>query len=90
VIITGCNTWNRGMDVVVGGTAVQVTDDTVLERIARMFDTKWDGRWQFTGKGGCFRSRAGETGEAMVFSVTPTKIFAHSKGDPFGATTHRF
>jgi hypothetical protein len=25
-----------------------------------------------------------------VFAVTPTKVFAHAKGDPFGATTHRF
>jgi hypothetical protein len=25
-----------------------------------------------------------------VFSVTPVKVFAHAKGDPFGATTHRF
>jgi predicted pyridoxine 5'-phosphate oxidase superfamily flavin-nucleotide-binding protein len=22
--------------------------------------------------------------------VTPVKVFAHAKGDPFGATTHRF
>ncbi|MGH3409632.1 MAG: hypothetical protein ACRDRJ_45125 [Streptosporangiaceae bacterium] len=29
-------------------------------------------------------------GEALVFSVTPTRVFAHAKGDPFGATTHRF
>jgi hypothetical protein len=26
----------------------------------------------------------------MVFSVKPAKVFAHAKGDPFGATTHRF
>jgi hypothetical protein len=26
----------------------------------------------------------------MVFSVTPVKVFAYAKGDPFGATTHRF
>jgi hypothetical protein len=26
----------------------------------------------------------------MVFSVTPSKVFAHAKGDPFGATSHRF
>jgi hypothetical protein len=28
--------------------------------------------------------------EAIVFSVRPTKVFAHDKGDPFGATTHKF
>lgn len=29
-------------------------------------------------------------GAAMVFSVTPVKVFAHTKGDTFGATTHKF
>jgi hypothetical protein len=26
----------------------------------------------------------------MVFSVTPIKVFAHAKGDPFGEARHRF
>jgi hypothetical protein len=26
----------------------------------------------------------------LVFSVTPTQIAAHDKGDPFGHTRHRF
>jgi general stress protein 26 len=89
VMTTGCNQWDRGLDVMVEGKAVQVTDDAILERVARAFTTKWDGRWQFKAQGGAFRSPAGG-GEAMVFSVTPTKVFAHAKGDPFGATTHRF
>jgi hypothetical protein len=25
-----------------------------------------------------------------VFSVAPVKVFAYTKGDPFGATAHRF
>ena len=29
-------------------------------------------------------------GAAMVFAVTPAKVFTHTKGDPFGATTHKF
>jgi hypothetical protein len=89
VLTTGCNRWDGGLDVVVEGDAVQVTDDAVLGRIAAAFTTKWDGRWQFTARGGCFRDTDGR-GEAMVFSVTPAKVFAHAKGDPFGATTHRF
>jgi hypothetical protein len=74
---------------VVEGDAVRVTDDTVLERVAEAFTAKWDGRWQFTARGGCFRG-LDESGEAMVFSITPVKVFAHAKGDPFGATRHRF
>ena len=89
VLTTGCNRWDQGLDVVVEGDAVQVTDDTVLARIAKAFTAKWDGRWQFAARGGCFRGADG-SGEAMVFSVAPVKVFAHAKGDPFGATVHRF
>jgi general stress protein 26 len=89
VLTTGCNQWDQGLDVVVEGKAVQITDDAVLARIAAAFTTKWDGRWQFRAQDGCFRGAGGEGG-AFVFSVTPTKVFAHAKGDPFGATTHKF
>jgi general stress protein 26 len=90
VATTGCNRWDGGLDVVIEGRAVQVTDDAVLNRVAKAFTTKWDGRWQFKGQDGAFRDAADGTGGAMVFSITPAKVFAYSKGDPFGATTHRF
>jgi nitroimidazol reductase NimA-like FMN-containing flavoprotein (pyridoxamine 5'-phosphate oxidase superfamily) len=89
VLTTGCNRWDQGLDVVVEGQAVGVTDDAVLARAAEAFRSKWDGRWQFTARGGSFRHADGG-GEAMVFSVTPLKVFAHAKGDPFGATRHKF
>jgi hypothetical protein len=89
VLTTGCNRWDQGLDVVVEGEAVQVTDDAVLERVAGAFAAKWDGRWQFTARGGCFRGSDG-SGEAMAFRVTPAKVFAYAKGDPFGATRHKF
>jgi nitroimidazol reductase NimA-like FMN-containing flavoprotein (pyridoxamine 5'-phosphate oxidase superfamily) len=34
VLTTGCNRWDGGLDVVVEGDAVQVTDDDVLKRLA--------------------------------------------------------
>jgi hypothetical protein len=89
VLTTGCNRWDQGLDVVVEGDAVRVTDDIVLERVAQAFVAKWDGRWQFTARDGCFRDLDG-SGEALVFSVTPVKVFAHAKGDPFGSTRHKF
>ena len=89
VMTTGCNRWDQGLDVVVEGDAVQVTDDSVLGRVAPAFTSKWDGRWEYTAGGGAFRDTDGR-GEAMVFRVTPTKVFAHAKGDPFGATRHKF
>jgi hypothetical protein len=88
VLTTGCNRWDQGLDVVVEGPAIQVTDTPTLERLASAWTTKWEGSWQFEVGNGCFRHPGG--GEAQVFSVTPAKIYAHAKGDPFGATTHRF
>jgi hypothetical protein len=89
VLTTGCNMWSSGLDVIVEGVALHVTDDEVLGRVAGAFAHKWDGRWQFTVRDGCFRGSDGGGG-ADVFSVTPVKVFAHAKGDPFGATAHRF
>jgi general stress protein 26 len=89
VLTTGCNRWDQGLDVVVEGDAVWVTDDAVLSRVAGAFAAKWDGRWQFTARDGRFRGSGSGDG-ATVFSVTPVKVFAHAKGDPFGATAHRF
>jgi nitroimidazol reductase NimA-like FMN-containing flavoprotein (pyridoxamine 5'-phosphate oxidase superfamily) len=34
ILTTGCNQWDRGVDVVVEGDAVQVTDNHTLERLA--------------------------------------------------------
>jgi nitroimidazol reductase NimA-like FMN-containing flavoprotein (pyridoxamine 5'-phosphate oxidase superfamily) len=90
VLTTGCAQWDRGLDVVVEGEAVRVTDDAVLARAAEAFTGKWDGRWKWTARDGAFRDADSGEGEALVFSVTPTRVFAHAKGDPFGATTHRF
>jgi predicted pyridoxine 5'-phosphate oxidase superfamily flavin-nucleotide-binding protein len=88
VLTTGCNRWDQGLDVVVEGDAVEVTDHDVLTRVAAAFTVRWDGRWQFTVRDGRFFGTA--AGGAAVFAVRPVKVFAHAKGDPFGATTHRF
>ena len=79
--------WNEGLDVVVEGDAVQVTDEDVLKRLAQLWTTKWDGRWQYEVRDGAFR---GEEDDAIpVFSVTPTKVFAFAEGT-FGQTRHLF
>jgi nitroimidazol reductase NimA-like FMN-containing flavoprotein (pyridoxamine 5'-phosphate oxidase superfamily) len=88
VLTTGCNQWNWGLDVVIEGEAVRVTDDDTLRELATAWSAKWDGRWQLTVHDVGFRS-AGDW-PSQVFSVRPAKIYAHAKGDPFGATTHRF
>jgi PPOX class probable F420-dependent enzyme len=90
VLTTGSSQWDHGIDVVVEGEAVRVTDDAVLSRVAEKFAAKWDGRWRWVARDGYFRDEESGGGEANVFRVTPTKVFAHAKGDPFGATRHRF
>jgi nitroimidazol reductase NimA-like FMN-containing flavoprotein (pyridoxamine 5'-phosphate oxidase superfamily) len=87
ILTTGCNDWESGLDVVVEGKAVQVTDDALLERLAEAWTRKWDGQWRYRVYGGAFHHEDG--GEAFVFSVTPVKVFAFGKGT-FGQTRHRF
>ena len=88
ILSTGCNTWDRGLDVVVEGDAVQVTDDDALSRLAAAWTAKWDGRWQYQVRDGAFRDPEGEE-PVLVFAVTPAKVLAFAKGD-FSHTTHRF
>jgi general stress protein 26 len=87
ILTTGCNEWNTGLDVVVEGDAIQITDDDALQRLAQAWATKWDGRWQFEARNGLFHHK--DHGAALVFSVSPTKILAFAKGT-FGQTRHRF
>ncbi|MGD0561043.1 MAG: pyridoxamine 5'-phosphate oxidase family protein [Streptosporangiaceae bacterium] len=89
VLTTGCNTWDRGLDVVVEGSAVQVTSDDVLRQLAAAWTGKWNGAWDFEARDGKFHHPAG-SGAGIVFRVAPVKVYAHAKGEPFGATTHRF
>jgi general stress protein 26 len=87
ILTTGCNDWDRGIDVVFEGEADQVTDDDQLKRLADAWATKWDGRWRYEARDGAFHHQHG--GAALVFSVTPTKILAFGKGT-FSHTRHRF
>jgi nitroimidazol reductase NimA-like FMN-containing flavoprotein (pyridoxamine 5'-phosphate oxidase superfamily) len=43
-LTTGCNDWKDGLDVVVEGEAVQVTDHAQLEKLANAWANKRDGR----------------------------------------------
>ena len=86
ILTTGCNQWDGGVDVIVEGDAVQVTDETRLQQLATSWRTKWDGRWRFEVADSSFRH---EAGSALVFAVTPTTVLAFGKG-VFSHTSHRF
>jgi nitroimidazol reductase NimA-like FMN-containing flavoprotein (pyridoxamine 5'-phosphate oxidase superfamily) len=88
ILMTGCIEWERGLDVVVEGKAVQVSDESVLERLAEKWATKWDGRWRYEVHDRAFRHEGGG-GAVLVYSVKPAKVLAFAKGT-FGQTRHRF
>ena len=96
ILTTGCNYWDRGLDIVVEGDAVRVIDHAKLQRLADAWARKWDGQWQYEVSDGHLRLRsraaggaAAEGGDAMVFSVAPTKVLAFGKGT-FTHTAYRF
>jgi general stress protein 26 len=86
-LTTGCNRWDEGLDVVVEGVAVRVTDEARLQDLAAAWAEKWDGSWQFEVRDGAFLHDEG--GVAIVFAVAPAKVLAFGKG-PFSHTRYRF
>ena len=87
ILMTGCNRWDGGLDLVVEGDAERVAEHDRLERLAGAWANKWDGRWRFEVGDGAFQHLDG--GHALVFAVAPTKIFVFGKGT-FSQTRHQF
>ncbi len=88
VLAAGSLQWNAGLDVVVEGDAVQITDEDLLKRLTAVWATKWDGRWQHEVRDGAFYGEGGET--IPVFSVTPTRVYAWVEGAGASQTCHQF
>lgn len=87
-LTTGCNSWDAGLDVMVEGDAVRVSDEAMLRRLAKAWTAKWDGSWQYQVRDGAFR-HVGDDEPVLVFAVTPAKVLAFAKGN-FSHTSHRF
>ena len=86
VLITGCNQWKQGLDVVVEGHAVRVADDARLRVLADLWRRKYHGDWAFAVEEGMFHE---DGGSAVVFQVAPRKVLAFAKGQ-FAQTRYRF
>jgi general stress protein 26 len=89
ILTTGGSQWDAGLDVVVEGEAVQVTDDAMLRRLAAAWTAKWDGRWKFAVRDGCFRHDEAHQEAIPVYAVRPARVLAFAKGG-FSQTAHRF
>ncbi len=84
---TGTNTWAQGFDVVVEGTAVRVSDNDELQRVADAIEAKYGSVWHFEVGDGVFDDTEG--GPAALFRVEPAKVLAFAK-EPHAQTTYAF
>jgi hypothetical protein len=89
VIVTAGNHGWDGMDVVLEGEAIEVTDADRLGRLVDAFRTKYDDWFGFRLVDGEFTS-PGAPGDSLVYEVRATKAFGFTKGDTFSQTRWRF
>jgi hypothetical protein len=87
VLTTGCNTIGEGLDVVVEGDAIRVTDEATLRRVAEAFAAKYDEPFRFEVRGDGFESGGGV---ALVFEIKPVKALGFGKGETYSQTRWRF
>lgn len=88
VLTTGNNAIGEGLDVVVEGEAVRLTDEPTLQRVADAYASKYSEPFVFTVDDFAFTNDEG--GKALVFEVRPVKAFGFGKGDSFSQTRWRF
>jgi len=86
-LTTGNNSWAQGLDVVVEGTAVRITDNHELQRLADAYEAKYGSVWHFDVGDGVFL--AGGEDPGGVFRIDPSKVLAFAK-EPHAQTTYRF
>ncbi len=84
-LTTGCNVM-EGLDLVVEGDAVRMSDAATLQRVADLYAAKYEG-WHFTVRDGAFY---GDGGRALVYEVAPATVFGFGKGETFSQTRWRF
>jgi general stress protein 26 len=85
-LTTGSNSWAKGLDVVVEGTAVRMLDRDVLQRLSDAYVAKYGEVWRFEVGDGVF---VASTGDTLVFRVESAKVLAFAK-EPHGQTSFRF
>ncbi len=84
-VTTGQNAWAGGLDVVVEGSAVRVTDGATLQRLAEKFEAKYGSDWHFDVADDAFVSAEQP---AAMFRVEPHKVLAFAK-QPHAQTAYR-
>ena len=97
ILTTGSSALNQeGLDLVVEGDAVRVTDEATLQRVADAYTAKYGSAWRYVVHEGALyhawevESRGEEANAALVFEVAPTTAFGFGKGETFSQTRWRF
>lgn len=86
MLTTGRNALRDGLDIVVEGIAVRVSDDAILQPVADRYEAKYGSDWHFDVRDGVF---VGLGGPALVFSVAPATAFGFRRGE-YSQTRYRF
>jgi nitroimidazol reductase NimA-like FMN-containing flavoprotein (pyridoxamine 5'-phosphate oxidase superfamily) len=82
-LTTGANTWARGHDVVVEGTATRCTDLETLHRVADAIHSKYGDAWAFRVQGDALTQDGEHT--AGLWRIDPAKVLSFAK-DPHAQT----
>jgi nitroimidazol reductase NimA-like FMN-containing flavoprotein (pyridoxamine 5'-phosphate oxidase superfamily) len=85
ILTTGCNTL-QGLDLVVEGDAVPVSDEARLKRVAERYAAKYD--WQYAVRDGAFHGDSGNV--ALVYQLVSSKALGFGKGKVSSQTRWRF
>ena len=90
ILLTGCNTLDEGLDLVVEGDARRVTDDGKLRRVAEAYVSKYGNDWRFAVRDGAFHHQGSREGAvALVFELAPHTVFGFGKGHIYSQTRWR-
>jgi Pyridoxamine 5'-phosphate oxidase len=89
ILMTGCNV-EEGLDVMVEGDAVRLTDNAKLQRVADTYEAKYGGFWHFDVREGAFYQAERGDSPAWVFEIAPSTAFGFQKGEVFSQTRWRF
>jgi len=95
VLATGCNALGEGLDVVIEGEAVRVSDPAKLQRLAEQYASKYPPIFHYAAGDGGFRGTdssfaPADGGNIPVYEVAPTTAFGFRKGETFSQTRWRF
>lgn len=87
VLTTGTNRLADGLDMVVEGEAIRLTDVAILQRLVDSLAAKYPEPFHFTVHDGRI---GGEGGEILAFRVRMTKVLGFGRGATYSQTRWSF